>query len=130
MDLTKVPLLSGLAQRLDFLSARTSVIAENIANADTPDYAARDLAKPHFGEMSKTAALKVSDPKHIAAPSGKSGGDYRAVAAPDGEASLTGNQVSLETQAMKLSETRQEYALATTLYRKSLAMLRLAARGQ
>ena len=61
---------------------------------------------------------------------GAQGGDYRAVAAPDGEASLTGNQVSLETQAMKLSETRQEYALATSLYRKSLAMLRLAARGQ
>ncbi len=131
MDLTGIPLLSGLAKRLDFLAARTGVIAENIANADTPDYAARDIEKPHFGAMTERAALRVSDPKHIAAPAGSAdAGGYRAVAAPDGEASLTGNQVSLETQAMKLSETRQDYALAATLYRKGLSMLRLAARGQ
>ncbi len=130
MDLTKLPLLAGLAQRLDFLGARTSVIAENIANADTPGYAAQDLEKPHFGEMTRTAALRVSDPKHIAAPASGGVTPYRAVSAPDGEASLTGNQVSLETQAMKLSETRQDYALASSLYRKGLAMLRLAARGQ
>lgn len=134
MDLTRIPLLSGLAQRLDFLSARTSVIAENIANADTPDFAARDIQKPGFQNAVKTAQMRVSDPKHIAAaPSGAlagTPGGFRTIAAPDGEASLTGNQVSLETQAMKLSETRQDYALAATLYRKSLAMLRLAARGQ
>lgn len=130
MDLTNLPLLAGLAQRLDFLGARTSVIAENIANADTPGYAARDLEKPNFGEMTKAAALQVSDPKHIAASPGAGATSFRAVSAPDGDASLTGNQVSLETQAMKLSETRQDYALASSLYRKGLSMLRLAARGQ
>lgn len=134
MDLTKIPLLSGLAARLDFLAARTSVIAENIANADTPDYAAKDLEKPSFKTLANAAAgrsattLRVGDPRHIASAPGE--GKYKTVSAPDGEASLTGNQVSLETQAMKLSETRQEYALAASLYRKGLAMLRLAARGQ
>lgn len=130
MDLTKLPLLSGLTQRLDFLSARTSVIAENIANADTPDFSARDLKKPDFAATVKAAEMRVSDPKHMAAPSAGTAHGHRTVAAPDGEASLTGNQVSLETQAMKLSETRQHYALAATVYRKSLSMLRLAARGQ
>jgi flagellar basal-body rod protein FlgB len=130
MDLTRIPLLSGLAQRLDFLAARTGVIAENIANADTPNYAARDIEKPNFGAMAERAAMRVSDPRHIAGPQASAGGDYRAVSAPDGEASLTGNQVSLETQAMKLSQTRSDYTLAATVYRKGLAMLRLAARGQ
>lgn len=138
MDLTKIPLLSGLAARLDFLSARTSVIADNIANADTPDYTAKDLQKPDFRTLAQSAAgpvaqsgvMRVSDPRHIASSSGAAMQTYRVESAPDGEASLTGNQVSLETQAMKLSETRQEYALAASLYRKGLAMLRLAARGQ
>ncbi len=130
MDLSRIPLLAGLAQRLDFLGARAAVVAENIANADTPDYAARDLEKPSFGAMARTAALRVSDPKHISAPGPAGQTQFRSVAAPDGEASLTGNQVSLETQAMKLSETRQDYALAASLYRKGLSMLRLAARGQ
>ena len=128
MDLSKIPLLSGLAARLDFLAARTSVIAENIANADTPNYTARDLKKPDFKDMA-TTAMRASDPKHLTAPA-TPGSSYRAVSAPDGEASLTGNQVSVETQAMKLSETRQEYALAASLYRKGLSMLRIAARGQ
>lgn len=138
MDLTKIPLLAGLAARLDFLAARTSVIAENIANADTPDYAAKDLKKPEFRTLAQSAslaaarpaAMRVSDPRHIAVASDARARSYAVEPAPDGEASLTGNQVSLETQAMKLSETRQEYALAASLYRKGLAMLRLAARGQ
>jgi len=134
MDLTKIPLLSGLTARLQFLSARTSVIAENIANADTPNYGAKDLKEPSFRSMaeaaSRTPGLRVTDPKHIAVSPGALSQGFSQIDAPDGEASLTGNRVSLETQAMKLSETRQEYALASSLYRKGLAMLRLAARGQ
>ncbi|MBT8473327.1 MAG: hypothetical protein HKN14_09875 [Marinicaulis sp.] len=140
MDFGKIPLLSGLAARLDFLSARTSVIATNIANADTPDYAAKDLQKPDFGKLASAAQMRVSDPRHIPAPHGSiaSGagvtglgdGAYRVKSAPDGEASLTGNQVSIETQAMKLAETRSQYALATSVYRKGLAMLRIAVRGE
>ncbi len=134
MDLTKIPLLSGLAARLDFLASRTSVIAENIANADTPGYVAKDLKTRNFQAMAQSAAqpqpMRVSDPRHVAAAPGAQARSFTVERAPDGEASLTGNQVSLETQAMKLSETRQEYALAASLYRKGLAMLRLAARGQ
>jgi flagellar basal-body rod protein FlgB len=129
MDLTKIPLLSGLAARLEFLSARSAVIAENIANADTPDYAAKDLKGPQFRSMAEAAAMRISDPRHMTPP-GHASFSYRIESAPDGEASITGNQVSVETQAMKLSQTRQDYALATSLYRKGLAMLRLAARGQ
>jgi len=129
MDFSKLPLLSGIAARLDFLAARTTVIAQNIAHSDTPDYVAKDLKKPEFRALARMEAMRVSDPRHIAAASA-SGSGFKVEAAPDGEASLAGNQVSLETQAMKLSSTRQEYALAASLYRKGLAMLRLAARGQ
>lgn len=129
MDFSKIPLLSSLQARLDFLSARSSVIAQNIANADTPDYAAQDIAGAKFRALAESAALRVSDPRHLAPPA-SSHLSYRVVAAPDPDASLNGNAVSVETQAMKLSQTRQEYALATSIYRKGLAMLRLAARGQ
>lgn len=129
MDFSKIPLLSGLQARLDFLSARSTVIAQNIANADTPDYAAKDIDGARFRKMADAAAVRVSDPRHVAPPSG-AGISYRVVSAPDPDASLNGNAVSVETQAMKLSQTRQEYALATSIYRKGLAMLRLAARGQ
>ncbi len=131
MDLSKIPLLSGLAARLDFLASRTTVIAQNIANADTPNYVAQDVKAPNFKALANaSAAMRVNDSRHIAvAPSAGVSG-FTVHRAPDGEASLTGNQVSIETQAMKLSETRQEYALAASIYRKGLSMLRIAARGQ
>ncbi|MEX0645729.1 MAG: hypothetical protein WD076_10485 [Parvularculaceae bacterium] len=129
MDLLKSPLMTALVARLDFLAARTGVIAENIANADTPDYAARDVKAPNFQKFIGAPALKVTDPRHIAqAPSGGSAA-VRTVAAPDPDAALNGNKVSIETQMMKLSETRMDYQLASTVYRKGIELIRLAARG-
>ncbi len=127
MDLSKSPLLAGLGQRLQFLAARTSVIAENIANSDTPDYVARDLSPASF-DARVGAALRVSDPRHLQA-GGAPGASAKTHLAPDGEASLSGNQVSIETQMMKLSETRMEYGLASSIYRKSVELMRLAVRG-
>jgi len=119
MNLLKSSLLSGLAQRLDFLSARSGVIAENIANAD--------IKKPQFKKMAAGAAMQASDPRHISSTS--SARKAHVIQAPDGEAALNGNRVSLETQMMKLSETRMDYQLATTVYRKSLDLVRLAVRS-
>lgn len=127
MDLTKSTVLAGLAQRLQFLAARTGVIAENIANSDTPGYIARDLAPSAF-EARVRAGLRVSDPRHLQA-SGASTAPTRTHLAPDGEASLSGNQVSIETQMMKLSQTRMDYGLASSIYRKSVDLVRLAVRG-
>lgn len=128
MNLLKSSLLAGLADRLNFLAARTGVIAENIANADTPNYAAQDLQKPSFKRMVDGASLRVSDPRHIAGPNARQS-SARVIKAPDGDASLNGNQVSLETQTLKLSETRMEYQLASTVYRKGLDLMRIAVRG-
>ena len=129
MNLLKSPLMSGLAARLQFLAARSGVIAENIANADTPDYAARDVAKPDFKKMVAAPALKVSDPRHVQRTSSSGGHSFRVESAPDPDASLNGNKVSIETQMMKLSETRMDYQLASTVYRKGVELIRIAARG-
>lgn len=128
MDLSKSPLLAGLAGRLQFLAARTSVISENIANADTPGFVARDLAPSAF-ETRVSAALKVSDPRHLQPHGAPARGAASTHLAPDGEASLSGNQVSIETQMMKLSETRMGYGLASSIYKKSIDLMRLAVRG-
>ncbi|MGE0408572.1 MAG: flagellar basal body rod protein FlgB [Amphiplicatus sp.] len=127
MDLLKAPLLSALAERMKFLAARTGIIAQNIANADTPDYVARDLKKPTFARL-LAAPLKTSNPRHLTAPAAPSAG-LRIEAAPDPDSGLNGNKVSIETQAMKLSETRMDYQLASTVYRKGVDLIRLAARG-
>lgn len=127
MDLMKTSLFAGLASRLQYLAARTNVVAENIANADTPGYVARDLAAPDFSKRVNAHALRTSDPRHMGAAPGAPAA--RPHQAPDGEASLNGNKVSIETQMMKLSETRMDYQLASSVYRKGIELIRLAARG-
>ncbi|MEQ1932020.1 MAG: flagellar basal body protein [Parvularculaceae bacterium] len=125
MDVRSTPLLSALTERLKFLSARTGVIAENIANADTPGFVARDLKAP--AARAASMPLRMADPRHIANAGAQ--GLSRVESAPDPDASINGNEVSIETQMMKLSQTRMDYQLASTIYRKSVELVRLAARG-
>lgn len=144
MDLLNSAFMNGLAGRMRFLAARTGLIAQNIANANTPNFEAQDLAPPDsatrdFAQLTRSAArkaqnsqqagaLRVSDPRHMQATSARAG-EFRAVDAPDAEAGLNGNKVSVETQMMKLSETRMAYQMASSVYRKGVDMMRLAARG-
>lgn len=112
-------------KRLHWLDARQRVLAQNIANADTPGYRPSDL-RP-FGEtLARTAggALSVTDPRHIAAVGGRS---------PDArperrvtERTPDGNAVSIEEQAMRVAETDQAHALAITLHRHFMNMFRTA----
>ncbi|MGB6585347.1 MAG: flagellar basal body protein, partial [Pseudolabrys sp.] len=44
MAITDIPILSMLRTRLDWAQARQRVLAENVANSDTPKFRARDLA--------------------------------------------------------------------------------------
>ena len=125
MNEIKSALMSGLSGRMQHLSRRTAIIAENIANADTPGFVARDVAEPL---QSKAQPLRVSDPRHIAR--GGASAQSRIIASPDGEAAINGNEVSLETQMMKLSETRADYQLVSSVYKKALDMIRLAAGGR
>lgn len=66
-DFTKIPLLSGLAARLEFLAARTTVIVDNIVNADTPCCVAKDIKSTNFKTLAEAALpLRINNPKHIA----------------------------------------------------------------
>jgi len=68
MPITDIPILSMLRQRMEWHQERQRVLAENVANADTPNYRARDLAPPDFShEMQAALTLDRTDPLHITA---------------------------------------------------------------
>src|SRR5262249_1550902 len=50
MAIADIPILSMLCARLDWSQARQRVLAENVANSDTPRFRARDLAPLAFDE--------------------------------------------------------------------------------
>ncbi len=132
MDHEQIPLLSAMMRRLNWLQQRQQVLAHNVANADTPGFKANDL-KPQdqggFRSMLQAQApaisLAVTDAKHVRSPR-VSGA---AVVQKDRDAfetSLSGNNVVIEQQMMKISETQMAHQTITNLYRKHLGMLRMA----
>jgi flagellar basal-body rod protein FlgB len=118
VDLLNAPYFSQLRQRLDFLTDRQKLIAENIANANTPGFNPRDLDAQAF-ETAMERQARRGESKTIAA---------RVVTRPDSETTLDGNAVVLEEQTLRAGETRAAFELGLTLYRKGLDLMRLAAR--
>lgn len=117
-----------LADRLaSYASVRQSVIAENIANADTPGFRARDLLP--FADAYADAAhgipeARPSRPGHfVIGKDGFAGFDVTEQAAP-GAVSPNDNSVALEDQMMRSAELQLQHDLALGVYHKSLQILR------
>lgn len=132
MNLPDVPLLAMLRERMTWLEARQNVLSQNVSNADTPGYAARDLKPVDFENLLKKAdggafqpGLTTTNARHIAiAPSATS--EFGGADTPDVEASPNGNSVSLEAEMIKVADTQAQFQAATNLYSKALSLMRTA----
>jgi flagellar basal-body rod protein FlgB len=123
MDLNILSLASALAAHA---SVRQRLIAENVANADTPGFRARDIADFAATLDSEPAfAARTTRPGHIPFGADSHGFDPLEQAAMGAE-TPNGNSVSLEDQMMRAAEVRQEHDLALGTYAKSLEILRAA----
>ncbi|MDE2134860.1 MAG: flagellar basal body rod protein FlgB [Alphaproteobacteria bacterium] len=133
MEVSNIPLLSMLKDRMAWLSQRQNVLSQNVANADTPGYVARDLKPVDFEQALKnvtsqnrfSGGLMTDDPHHIAIAS-QSGGNFTDFDAPDVEANPSGNSVSLEQEMIKVSDTQAQFQAATNLYAKTISMMKTA----
>ena len=128
MDLSKIPLFGAITRRMSWLGERQAVLAQNIANADTPGYVAKDVKPPSFGELVSGAGgrlkLATTSPGHVVPV--QAGGSFKLQPQKVTERAPNGNAVQLEDQMMKISDTANDYALTTNLYRKQIGMLKTA----
>ena len=114
--------ITRMAQALAAQSgARMAVIAENVANADTPGYKAKDT--PAFAEVYAAAGqdMRATRPGHLTAAS------PNAMPIPDtvrGHAAPNGNSVSLEAEMVKSVEARQGHEMALAIYRATSDVVR------
>lgn len=99
---------------------RQSLIAQNVANADTPGYRARDLEP--FSQLYARSGLGA------VLGGGQGGSEPRGLraieAARPGALSPNGNSVALESEMMAAAEARRDHDLALTVYRTSLDIMR------
>ena len=134
MAINDLPILSALRTKMQWHQERQRVLAENISNANTPNFKPRDLVAPQFdkngasssvgGTMGSLAMMRTSS-SHIAVSGAAQsfngdGGKSGFLTRP------AGNAVNLEDQMMKVSANQMDYAAVTSLYSKSLHLLKTA----
>ena len=133
MLLDSIPMLSALRAKMSWLTQRQDVISENVANANTPGYRAKDLAQLSFRDMLQEGARVPESGRtragHLDMSSSRSRGADVVELETQWETTPDGNSVVLEEQMMQISQTQLEYQSAINLYRKSLDMLRTAIRS-
>jgi flagellar basal-body rod protein FlgB len=129
MNLPDVPLFSMLRERMTWLNQRQDVLSQNVANADTPAYVARDLRALDFDKAMQSESsggrMMTTNTRHIAiAPQQVS--KFEDYETPDQESNPNGNAVSLEQEMIKVSETQAEFQAAANLYAKTMTMMKTA----
>jgi flagellar basal-body rod protein FlgB len=130
MNMPEMPLMSLLRERMSWLHNRQDVLTQNVANADTPGYVARDLKAQDFealmrGSSRNGSALLSTDPRHIAMKAGGAS-RFEDMAAPDQVSNPNGTAVSLEQEMIKVSETQAQFQAAANLYAKAMSMMKTA----
>jgi flagellar basal-body rod protein FlgB len=139
MDIGAIPLFSMLRSRLGYLSDRQRLIAQNVANSDTPGFKPKDLkafsydapaVQPAAG-LRPAGVQAVTHPGHMMSPASSRAarGGFKETKEEVVETTLDGNSVSLEEEMLKMTDARMSYDAAISFYQKSMGLLRMAARA-
>jgi flagellar basal-body rod protein FlgB len=125
MDPTKIGLFDVAEKRLVWTAQRQSVLASNIANANTPGFQARDIQSFEAvlsGQSSVEPARTQLNHMTGTLPTGLAS----LTMAPPKARGVDGNTVALDQQLTKVADTETTQALVTTVWKKYVGMFNLA----
>jgi flagellar basal-body rod protein FlgB len=132
-------IFNGIEKAMRHLSDRQRIIAQNIANSETPGYKANELEAQNFGDLVRIAGGERNGLSGVARPtvqltSGMSSLGARSLESTSGlikdrsvsETKPDGNNVTVEDQLLKMGQVQQDFAALTSLYRKQMNLLKVA----
>jgi len=126
MAIADIPILSMLRTRMQWHQQRQQVLAQNVANADTPNYRPMELVAPQPQGTGGLQPLQLTRdaPGQIAGlvDSSTFAGHHQQY-----EVRPAGNAVTLEDEMLKVAANQMDYQAATQLYTHSLSLIKLAA---
>lgn len=113
---------------------RQSILASNIANADTPNYKARDidfaaaLRGAVQGRVGQPLALATTSGRHIAMSGMPTSSNlqYR----PESQSSVDGNTVDMDVERSAMAENSLHYEASLTFINGLLKSMQQAVSGQ
>jgi flagellar basal-body rod protein FlgB len=125
--------LAALNKAIDLRAYRHQVLASNIANADTPNYKARDfdfsaaMQKASAGRLSGGLALATTAGGHIGGGGGAGmpGLQYRA----ETQSAVDGNTVDMDRERAQIADNAIQYEILTRLISDKFSGMRAALSG-
>ncbi len=105
-------------QRLAYIGQRQQLLAQNVANADTPKYQARDL--PTFDAVLSGSQLAqaTTNARHLQPPAQS----VTALQTQPAERAPDGNAVNVENELTKIAEGETNAALVGNLWKSYMGM--------
>ena len=120
--------LNTHAKSLTARSQRVEVLAQNIANADTPNFKARDIEFKQVFRNASEDTMQTTHGKHLALPVDEN---------PDGmmyripfNVAFDGNTVELNIEQAQYGKAAAEYQATVNFLQDEISGLRKALRGE
>jgi flagellar basal-body rod protein FlgB len=132
MDYSSIKLMSLMKTKMSYLAENQDILAQNIANADTPGYRPKQLQKVDFEDMAMQEAhrlqMRATSPTHLGGT--KPEQDFRTeTQRKTYETTPVKNAIAIEEQMAMVSKNKLEYDTVTNLYRKTAGLFRIALLG-
>jgi flagellar basal-body rod protein FlgB len=118
-----------MSERMGWLGARQEVLAQNIANSDTPDFVPHDVKAlkfvDHLNQIAPIAQARTNA-MHLGGTGQPDASIDEQKTKKQYETAPVGNAVVLEEQMVKLADAQSSYQLMTNLYRKHVDLFKMA----
>ncbi len=117
-------LMLALKTRMQWHQARQKVLAENVANADSPGFRPMEVKALAIGTSGSGVGLERTSAGHMDLSGGR--GAFDSGRAQRFETTPNGNAVNLEDEMSKVAQNQSDYQLAASLYSKGLGLMKIA----
>lgn len=132
MTIQNIGLLNAIGAKMDYINQRQSIIAQNVANSDTPGYRPKDLKEFDFASLvnvedstSQNVKVATTDDLHI--PKADQAFDPKTRKQRDMyEVAPAGNSVIIEEQLIQAGRNTMDYNLMLNIYQKQIGMFKTA----
>lgn len=137
MMLDGVGLFRGIMAKMNWLDQNQQVIAQNVANSDTPGFRPKSLKEADFASYLGESLQRGTAPVKMAATNEEHFGSVKRTYGDPGmgkqktiyEASPDDNGVVIEEQLFKANQNSMQYQIVSDLYRRGVGMYRAVLQG-
>lgn len=132
MDYSSINLMSLMKTSMAWHAENQDVLAQNIANADTPGYKPKQLVKLDFERLALAEAhrleMRATSPSHISGTQVSQ--EFRdETQRKTFETTPVENSIAIEEQMALVSKNKIEFDTVSNLYRKTAGLFRIALLG-